>query len=245
MKTREYHSLPCNDRAVILAAALRRGFAEMLAFACSPPPPSAEYRPLSFQAIIGYANALQAAYLDHLPRKFRQRLLERAADISLASLRDHISQLLQSDADQVTCARLGVSLAALLISNAFEELADQHFTAGDTDDDYNEDAEIVASEAIAALATHQYTADNLLSDAARSVVSAIRPDLASLHLEIISHDLSAPLILIGPSPPLRLVGASALTAQIPSAGAEIIRNRLGSIMDDVAQRMLDQRDDAH
>lgn len=244
MKSREYFTLACNDRSVILSAALRRGFSEMLAFTCASPPPSNDYAPRSFQAVMGYTNALRAAYLEHLPRKLRQRLQERAEHVSLLSLRADIAGLLQSDVDQVTSARLGISLSAILIVNQFGDICDEHVDLGDlTYGDDFESGGIAVAEAIAALAEHQFAANGIVTESARAYLATLRPELESAHIEVISHDLSAPLIIVAPSSFVPLVSAEDLSEQIPSVGTHLINNRLGDIMFEVAERMLDQQDD--
>lgn len=224
---RRITALACNDRFVIMAAALRRTIQEAVTWKGDGPiAPDIPYTRRSFAAVVAYAHACRAHYTDHLPRKVIDRLEGQVEPMSEGALHTLMASILKvSQLDHVGAARVGVALAGRAMIDTIDALADVQ-------------APVNIQRAIGSLSALLPVAERILTAAVTRHLSDAAPTLAGRAFTVSNFDLTAPVLLVGPEAATPIVSETALVHQIPSSTDKVAYEFLPAIFEDAVNSVL-------
>jgi len=264
---RPYRLLATNDRPVIFFAAARHTLLDIIELSDRSPLRTKGYATRSFPTLLAYLKAGQAGYVDGLPRKLREDFFE-AIDpaTALSSFHQLVHRAQKANLDHVGFARLGISAVCVLaikeLDGRAREVEELHWEAlGQRDmlkDDQGIDPDeleeeelendglpetsnkVYFDEVIGLIAQRLPMVEGLLHQAARRVLAENGCSAEQMTIEVISHDLTAPIILACPDPRPPLIPAERLATQIPHSEISFACEHLERVADQAVEELLDE-----
>lgn len=171
---------------------------------------------------------MQAAYGAHMPSKLQDRLM--AIDgMDTDAIQIMIRGLERNNFDQVTAARLGISLAADLVDRMIGTPASaplENPEIRDEDEDEDEECIVEIDDILSEIALMLPFADRLVEWAADRVLFVMDPQLRGRAIEVFCDLLTAPLIIVAPELYRPLVSDEHLIQFTPSLASTVAQTAL-------------------
>jgi len=230
--SREYTTLCCGDSLLIALAAMRRAIREVLGLTAKDLRPKGTYGSRTIPFLIGCRNHILSGFERHLPKKILAKLDVLEDDTTIASIVELLQKLVKGNVDQVTSARIGIVLAGRVLDDELYEVA---CTPIVVDDEILDIARV--EDVIGRMGARLTEVDHYLDQTARRVAAAVDREFETRLIEVVNHDLTAPVLIISPADAKPLFKPNAIKAVSSHAVALFAHDHFYEITELVASEL--------